>query len=154
MTGRVVLLMRRWWIIALVFTLALSLTSCSNKMSNLQGATYGQSQCDGSLGSFDIYLIAQSSGQYQLAIIPVSPANPGDIVTVNVVDQQSMAYQTLEDQVVINADQEIDFELSEAQVANYDTLALSLFQPGGASFPDIQAQEDALCYLPQMGEGN
>jgi hypothetical protein len=144
--------MRRWWILALVFTLALSLTSCSSKTSNLQGANYGMTQCDGSLGSFDVYLIAQNTGDFQLAIIPVSPSNPGDIVTVNVVDQQSMSYRTLEEQVVINADQEIDFPITAADAQNYDTLALTLFQPG-VSFPDVQSQEDAFCYLPQIGDG-
>ena len=157
MKGRVVLMMKRWWITALVFTLALSLTSCARKTLNVQAYSYGQLPCDGSLGNFDAYLIAGQNGatyngQYTLAIVPITLDAPGDIISVTITNS-SLAYKTLIDQVVVNPSQEIDAgPLTDADLATYDILALTPYQ-AGVSFAAQSNEKDAICYMPQLGDG-
>lgn len=151
-------MMKRWWITALVFTLALSLTSCAKKQLNIQDATFGERSCDGTLGNFDVYLIASQSGgnfngTYQIAIVPVTLSSPGDIVSITLSNVGVTAYRTLIDQVVVNTDQEIDTGIiSAADVQTYDVLAITPYQPG-VPFPAQQNEKDTLCYLPQLGDG-
>ncbi len=158
MTGRLVFIMKRWWITALVFTLALSLTSCAKKQLNVQDASYGEASCDGTLGNFDVYLIASQangtySGTYQIAIVPVTLDAPGDIVMVTLSNAAVTAYRTLIEQVVVNTDQEVDSTIiSAADVQTYDVLAITPYQPG-VPFPAQQNQKDTICYLPQLGQG-
>lgn len=116
--------------------------------------SYGQLPCDGSLGNFDVYLIkAQTTPvTYQLAIIPVTLDAPGDIISVTITNS-SLAYRTLIDQVVVNLSQEIDAgPLTDADLQTYDVLALTLYQ-AGVPFSGQQSGKDAVCYMPQLGDG-
>jgi len=107
MKGKIVQMMHKWWTVALVLTLALSLTSCSSKKRRLLtgGQGFGFGYCDGTLGSFDVYVIPSvgNPGLYAVSIIPVQPAQPGDIIRVAVANS-SLAHKVLVDQAVVQAE--------------------------------------------------
>jgi hypothetical protein len=142
---------------SLQFALALlvALMGCAKPKLDVQQYSYGYGHCDGTLGSFDVYLLLNSQGgggTYQIAIIPVSMNSPGDIISVTITNS-SLAYKQLVEQVVATPDQEIDAgAITAADLQNYNILALTPFQPG-VSFPDAQNSSDALCYIPQLGDG-
>lgn len=144
-------MMKRWWIVALVFTLALSLTSCSRK-SLIPQSGYGLGYCDGTLGSFDVYVYPTStSGIYQVSVIPVSLDAPGDIVSITVANQ-SLQYRELQTQVVVNQDMEIlAGTLTDKELESYDILAITPYQPG-VTFLEATPEKDAVCRLPLPGE--
>lgn len=148
-------MMKRWWIVALVFTLALSLTSCSRKKTQLgPNSGYGLGYCDGTLGSFDVYVYETSSpGLYQVSIIPVSLDAPGDIVSITVANQ-GLAYKELQTQVVLFQDREIlAGTLTDTELENYELLAITPYQPG-VSFLEATPEKDAVCTLPLPGDNN
>jgi hypothetical protein len=153
MMGRVVLMMKRWWMVALVFTLALSLTSCSRKALAPQTG-YGLGYCDGTLGSFDVYVYQTSTaGIYQVSVIPVSLDQPGDIVSITVANA-SLAYKVLQNQVVLFNDNEIlAGTLTDTELELYDQLAITPYDSSGATWLEQAPEKDAVCYLPLPGEG-
>ena len=83
---------KRSWILALVIVLALYQTSCSrsgNRSGLLSGAT--SVNCEGSLGSFDVYVIPipNQPQMFYISIMPVSLEDgPGDEVTVSIGSSQ------------------------------------------------------------------
>jgi hypothetical protein len=151
MTRNFVLVMKRWWMVALVFTLALSLTSCSRK-SLIPQSGYGLGYCDGTLGSFDVYVYpTASSGVYQVSVIPVSLDAPGDIVSITVANQ-SLQYRELQTQVVLNNDMEIlAGTLTDTELEAYDIIAITPYQPG-VTFLEATPEKDAVCRLPLPGD--
>jgi hypothetical protein len=154
MKGRRISMMKKWWMIAVVFALALSLTSCG-KRSAQNFSTYGINYCDGSMGSIDVYTVpvVGQPGTFKVVLIPVSLAAPGDVATVTVVNQSSLAYKTLVTQVVLNVEQEITAGvLSEQELNNYDLIAITSFVPG-IDFLQANPEKDAICGLPLIGEG-
>jgi len=154
--GRFVVMMKRWWVLALVFTLALSLTSCTKKKTNLSGSDYGFGYCDGTMGNFDVYVIPSTSnpGLYELSIIPIQVATEGEIVKVNVLNS-GLPYKEMVSQVVLQTEQEIFAGfLSESELQNYDTLAITPYDPSQAintDFPYQNNNDDAICSLPIPG---
>lgn len=144
--------MMRWWIIMLVG--AIALTSCSRSRSTQLQANYGFGYCDGTLGSFDVYVI-QSDAQpdlYELRIVPYQLTAPGDIVAVTVANQ-SLAYKEIVPQVVLFTDQEIFAGyLTETELLTYDILAITPYQPG-VTFLEASPESDAICTLPLPGDG-
>src|SRR5690606_24715452 len=98
--------MKKWWVVAAVLSLAIVLTSCSNKGKGTVGYAYGQ--CDGTMGNFDIYVIPSKAqtGLYEVSVIPYTVAKAGDIVNVTIANR-SLNYKELVNQVVIQPDVEI-----------------------------------------------
>lgn len=134
---------------------AIALTSCSRNR-NTQGlqANYGFGYCDGTLGSFDVYVIQSDAqpGLYEVSVIPVALNAPGDIVSITVANQQ-LAYKEVVPQVVLFAEQEIFAGyLTETELLTYDILAITPYQPG-VTFLEATPESDALCTLPLPGDG-
>lgn len=114
----------------------------------------GFGYCDGTLGSFDVYVMRSPNapGLYELSIIPVQLDAPGDIVSVTVANE-NMAYKELVGQVVVFNEAEIRAGmLTETELSNYTILAITPYQPG-VSFLDVNAEKDAICALPLPGDG-
>ena len=154
MMGRIVSMTKRWWIVAVVFTLALSLTSCSRRQNLVPLAEYGFGFCDGTIGSFDVYVIKnrQDPNLFDISIIPVALNAPGDIVSITVANQ-NLAYRELVTQVVLFNDTEIRAgTLSTSELAQFDILAITPYQPG-VTFLEVNSAQDALCDLPLPGDG-
>lgn len=154
MKGKLINLMRKWWLMALVGTLALSLTSCAKRRNfNLSGA-YGFTQCDGANWSFDVYTIRSQSqpGSVELVIMPVSIDTPGDIASVTIGNSQN-GYRQLIQQVVLNPEQEIPAGmLTNADLYNYPILAITNYDPS-TNFINQNAQKSAFCEIPLPGDG-
>jgi len=146
--GRIVFIVKKWWVLALVVTLALSLTSCSKKRGDLQG-DFGFGYCDGTLGSFDVYVIPESPGTYELVIIPFQ-VTPGDIVTIAIVNSATIAFNVVVPETAINPETEISTRITEADLANFDVLAIRP-ATAGQSFIDGNPAADAVCALPLPG---
>jgi len=144
--------MKKWWMIAMVFALALSLTSCSRRGAS---ANYGINYCDGTMGEFDIYTaaVAGQAGTYKVVVIPVSLSAAGDVVSITVVNQSSLAYKEMVQQVVVYVDQEITAGfLTEAELQTYDLIAITSYTPG-TDFLSANPEKDAICGLPLLGDG-
>lgn len=153
MKGKLVAIFRKWWLIALVMTLAMSLTSCANRQ-RMNYADYGWLPCQGPLGYFEVYVINSPTqpGTYQLSVIPVSVSQPGDIVTVTVANR-SNAYQEKVSQVVLVPNQEIAAGyLTQSDLSTFKTVAITPFQ-AGANFLDASTPYDTYCSLPGLGDG-
>ncbi len=143
--------MKRWWMVALVFTLALSLTSCSRKSLAPQSGR-GEGFCQGSIGTFAIYVWeTRTPGIYQVSIIPKTLDDASDIVSITVA-KQNLQYRELQSQVVLNIDNEIFVgTLTDSELENYEMLAITPFQPG-VTFLQATPEKDALCRLPLPGD--
>ncbi len=151
------MLKKRWWLIALVFTLALSLTSCSKRLpQDLQsGPVYGFGYCDGSMGAFDVYVIPSQtdSSTYQLAIIPVSLDQPGDIVRIDLANS-SPSYKSEVSELVLQPNQEINAGyLTDSDLQSYNILSITPYDGSGATYLEQAGEKDAICNLPLPGDG-
>jgi hypothetical protein len=154
MKGKFVLKLKKWWLTALVFTLVLPLVSCSKKRKETLQADYGFTQCDGTIGSFDVYVIRSKTnpGTFEISIITIQADAPGDIASITVANS-SKAYKQLIPQVVLNNDQEIfGGYLTESELNQYDILAITPYDPS-TNFADQVSAKDALCTLPLPGDG-
>ncbi len=154
MKQRIFSMMRKWWVIALVFTLALSLTSCSRRRAT-QNSLYGLSYCDGIYGSFDVYTIKNPSlpGTYLITIMPASVTNPGDIVAIAVANSSNFAYKPLVTETALNQEQEISGQgyLTDSELNNYDRIVL--YQPNPQlTFLQQDGASAQTCYLAAPGE--
>ena len=148
MKGRLVRMMKKWWIPVLVITLALSLTSCAKKRDRLLGNNYGFGYCDGALGSFDVYLIPVQGNNvsYELTIVPFDVL-AGSIVRIAIMNEQ-MIFRQLISEVVINPNVEIQAGIiTQADLEFYSVLAIRPSEPG-TDFLGGTAVEDAVCNLP------
>jgi hypothetical protein len=145
---------KKWWIIAVVFALALSLTSCSSRAR--QNLAFGiNDECIGTMGEIDIYTIPVQGqlGYYKIVIIPATLTSPGDVATITAVNQSTLAYKTLSPEVVLNVDQEITAGfLSETELASFDLIAITSFV-GGIDFLSANPAKDAICWTPKVGDG-
>ena len=151
MKGKFLNVMRRWWLMVLVLTLALSLTSCAKrKLYGLSGA-YGYTQCDSNNWQFDVYLFPSQNqvGYYDLVIMPAYIDTPGDIATVVITNSQTLGYRQLINQVVLYENQEISAgTLSTADLNNYPQLAITSYDASGTPWPQQNSPKGSYCNLP------
>jgi hypothetical protein len=153
--GNLVSIMKKWWMIAAVFALALSLTSCSRRGSG-SFANYGLSFCDGTMGQIDVYtiLVPGQPGNNKIVIIPASLSAPGDIVTITVASQSTKLYKTLLSEVALEVDQQVVAGyLTDAELQQYDEIAITSYTPG-VDFLSSNPAKDSICSLPLLGDGN
>lgn len=153
MKGRMVSFMKKWWMIAVVFALALSLTSCARRPGSL--VNYGLNYCDGTMGQIDVYTVAVQGqpGTYKIILIPVALDQQGDVVSVTVVNQTTLSYKQIVEQVVLYNDQQVNAGyISEDELNTYDLIAITTFTPG-VDFLAANPAKDAICGLPLIGDG-
>jgi hypothetical protein len=154
MKGKILKAMRKWWLMVLVGTLALSLTSCAKRKLYSLSGPYGFTQCDGTGWTFDVYTVRSQSqyGSYDLVIMPVSVDTPGDIASITIANS-NQAYKQLVSQVVLNPNQEIDAGMiSSSDLTNYPILAITPFDSTN-NFVSSTPQKSAYCYIPLPGDG-
>ena len=149
--SNVIVLFKRWWLLAVVFTLALSLTSCARK-NVVVGGNYGFCRCDDpAMGAFDLWILPSknASGMYEISIIPFQ-VNNGDIVKITVANQ-SLSYKEMVSQVVLMTSQEVfGGYLTAADIQNYNILAITPYSQ--ATFLDQNPTKAVFCQMPQPGE--
>ncbi len=138
--------------------LTLITVSCSRPLSELQAGDgdIGFTYCDGTLGSFDIYVVRhpQDFTLFELYVIPVEVADSGPaMVTIAYNDGSDRPpYRTLVSQTTFVPGNELYAGyITENDLLTYDILALTQFD--GNAFPDGTGELDAFCTLPLPGEG-
>lgn len=143
---------KRWWIVALVFTLALSLTSCAKRKKE-PFIGDGLSSCEGNLGSFYIAVRPQGvSGLYQILVEPVGLDEPGDIAQITLVNGDN-SYKPLLKEVVLVPNQVIYAgTVSEDDLDSYNYVDISLIDDTGAGYLDQAPEKVSTCDLPGVGE--
>ncbi len=160
MKGKLVLMMKKWWMIAAVFALALSLTSCSRRLPYGANSNYGLFRCttatdpQNNMGTFDIYTVgaAGQPGIYKVVIIPASLALPGEIVTITAANQSTREHKVLSLDISMNIEQEVFAGyLSESELQLFDKIAISSYVPG-VDVLNSNPPRSAVCHLPVLGE--
>jgi len=138
---------KKWWIVAVVVSLAVVLTSCSNKKDTTPA--YAYAECQGTMGVFDVYVIPSKTqgGMYEISVIPYSLSGNGPLIDITVANR-SLTYKGMVSQVVAQPDVEIFAGyLTEQELLTYDILAITPYA-AGVAFVDVQADKDAICDLP------
>jgi len=157
---RVIIVVKKWWVLALVLTLALSLTSCSKKRNNGL-LVQDQVACDGGLGEFNLFLLpAQGQvGMYDIFVVPYSVV-PLDLVTIAIGQDTgdfAFPHQVLVKETTVQPDVEIYAgRISQGQLAQFDRFIIAQVFAGTTTFHDNyrQAQQQfrtAVCVLPLPG---
>ncbi len=156
---RLVSLMKKWWMIAVVFALAMSLTSCARRKPTGLLSTYGLSNCYQPLGNillgqFDIWTfpVSGQAGTYKIVVIPYAMDAEGDVIAIHVVNSSSLQYKPLVTETAAYVEQEIVAGyLSEAELNNYDRIVISSANPG-TDFMNANPEKDVSCTLPLIGD--
>lgn len=152
MNARLVNVMKKWWMIALVFALALSLTSCAKRKETQNSQGFGY--CDGTMGQIDVYVKVRSGdpNRFDLILVPYQLSAAGDIAAVTVVEKGTMQYKEMLTQVVLNPNAQIlAGTLSKAELDQYDVLAITSYTPG-VNFLQANPAKSAVCTLPYPGD--
>jgi hypothetical protein len=163
MSARLVNVMKKWWMIALVFALALSLTSCAKKRETQ--STQGFTQCDSSLnqsvqslGQIDVYTrkIVGQQNRYELIVVPIQLAQPGDVVDIHVVNKASFQFLPMIQGTSLDNNQPlVAGTLTQADIDNFDVVTITYYQPG-LDFLSIlrgtNPQKANVCTLPYPGD--
>ncbi len=162
MKGKVFSMMKKWWMIAVVFALAMSLTSCSRR-SNMGGnANFGWNYLCGTtqegennIGTYDIYTekVTGRAGLNDIHIAVASLDTPGDTVEVWAVRSGDINdNKMILGSVVLMVGSEIFVgTLSDAELEQYDLLILKTPTPG-VPFLSANPEKYAQCTLPRVGE--
>jgi hypothetical protein len=156
MLGRIVLVtVKKWWLVALVFTLALSLTSCSKRRSEYIQPDIGVGYCDDeSVGQTDIY-VKRSDAQpdlFEIYAVPAYMVEEGFIAQFNVFNANP-AYKPLLPEVVMYSGQPIFLGyLNTDELESYTEMAISPADPS-TTFLEQETDQFVRCPLPLPGDG-
>ncbi len=151
--------MKKWCMIAVVFALALSLTSCARRKPNGLLSAYGLSNCYQPLGSyllgqFDVWTIPVSgqSDTFKIVVIPYALDAETDVVSIHVVNSSSLEYLPMVAEAVVYLDQEIIAGyLTGSQLGKFDRIVIASATPG-VDFLNANPEKDVSCTLPMVGD--
>lgn len=136
-------------VVAVVF-LVVTATGCSRKRQPLN--THGLSYCDGAMGKFDVYTYPKQGGFYDIYIVPYQPAQPGDLVSIFISNQNLDNPKELVSQKAIQADDVIYVgAVSTDELQANEVLTITPYS--GSAFLQGNFSGDAqLCTLPVPGD--
>jgi hypothetical protein len=139
------------WLLA---TATIWLEGCAAPKLDTQNYAYGVDSCDGSLGSFDVYLVNNSAqGDATLVIVPIALTLASTDITVTVSTPSTDRYLTLINEVMAVPDQQIQAgPLNSAQLQTFTELAIAPYG-NGVPFPDQTPAYSTVCAMPQLGDG-
>lgn len=149
--GRLMFMMKRWWLIAIVFTLALSLTSCANRPQS--NSNFGYVPCDSQvLGQFDVYTIAgsNSGAQYSVVIVPYQVFTQGVSYTIGL-ENSYTGYPAVQDITPVPDQEILVRQLTAAELQNYTHIRIGPYQ-AGVPYLQSAADNDLVCELPLPGQ--
>lgn len=159
MKGKLVYMLKKWWLTLVVFTLVIPLVSCSKKKKEVLTANYGFTQCDGdnaqtSVGQFDVYLVRSKvqSGYYDIVIQVVEPTN--DVVSIWMANS-SLGNELLKSQVVIQQQyQEIVIpNIPQSYIDQYPILAITGVDGSNTNLALSNSTKANFCEIPLPGDG-
>lgn len=140
---------KRWWVLALVFALALSLTSCAKRKNLQTDQDFGKASCTGTMGTFEVYTfpLPNDPELFEVRVIPSKLDAAGDIAQITIANSRP-TYKTMVNEVVLAEDEEIRVGvLTSADLQNFDQLVITPFDPS-TSFIEQNTEKDAFCELP------
>jgi len=124
---RVLAMFKKWWVLALIAVLALSLTSCSKKKD--PALQQGYTACDGEMGAYDVWVLPStaSARMYDVFVIPIDVFE-GDEVTIKVGTISPVSGRVLVPDVVVYNDIDIFAgTISENELFTYTVLEIQPF---------------------------
>lgn len=131
MKGQLKETVKKWWVLVVVATLALSLTSCGKRRSSY--LTGGENVCsEGNLGEFAIEVLPYGNGQLEIRIL-VLAVEDGAIIDIGLINDRTISEPKKEQLVVFNGD-EISFYISQAEYNKYDHILFSSTHVGSGQF--------------------
>lgn len=146
MPGRLMFMMKKWWLIAVVFTLALSLTSCSSR-SNYADQNFGYAECNsGTLGYFDVYTIANSNSTFNVVVVPYQVFTQGVSYTFGL-ENSYTGYPAAQDVTPVQDQEILVATITAAQLQNYTWIRIGPYQ-AGVPYLSSSADNDVVCELP------
>lgn len=151
--GNFVFVVKKWWLLAVVFTLAMSLTSCSSKTKKQLQSGQLFSQCTGNYYSFDIYVLPDTSSgsSYMVAVVPQDVNEAGDQVTISF-GSTNGTYQTKENDVALIPGQEIDIRTTLYELQTYNILTVvPVFEQANPPAGQRISEKTTLCEIPVPG---
>lgn len=154
--------MKKWWMIAVVFALAMSLTSCSRRNNMSGNANFGwnflcgtNQEGENNVGNYDIY-VEKAQGRAGLNDVHIAVASldtPGDTVEVWIVRSGNINdnKQILGSVTLMTGAEIYVGTVSDAELEQYDLLVLKTPTPG-VPFLMSNPEKYAQCTLPRVGE--
>ena len=137
---------KKWWILVVVATLALSLTSCGKKRSRLMS---GELPCEGELGSFALSTLPYGRGTVQL-IVYVDYLDYDTDLTLTLFDSQTGSNEFLTNVRTVEG-AKLVYNIPESYVYDFDELRITPTdnsRPWSSQSPTIFAD----CELPLPGQ--
>lgn len=134
MKGKIRDTVSKWWVLVLVATLALSLTSCGMKRSSWLNSGNGQ-DCEGndlgkpSMGYFGWSVSPYGNNTLALYINVYEPAIPGDHVSVALLGNGTVI-DLGGDHILVAGDQFFAGIVMESQWQTIDTISIEDAHPG------------------------
>ena len=132
MKGKLAETVKKWWMIVLVATLALSLTSCGRRRTNLLS---GGIQCAGDLGDFDVALYPAGNNQFEVVIVPYEAYADEISFSVGQYDGTERTLSTLTFNNAESQEYSVGFMTMAEVYSGFDTLWLDGYfsngQPAG-----------------------
>lgn len=149
----VVVILKRWWMVALVFTLALSLTSCSSGQNNLYGGSAAY-DCRGPKDSFLVELYPQTGNTYTLSLTPTGLSTEGVIAQIALIGDTINQLKTVYTTVTLHSGMPVEINVTLDDLLNYSNVGVAHYNQNNptALFPQMTA--GAICQLPLPGDGN
>jgi hypothetical protein len=153
MKGKMKETVRKWWVLAIVATLALSLTSCGMKRTSLMSG--GGVGCDGDLGYFTIATYPLGGKKYEVRITALEVNDPGDIVDIALAIDQPADWDVLtKDPVALYPGKVFRYEIFDTDLDYFDTVMITSARQNGEIYPLGNSEKANACYLPVPGESD
>ncbi|MFM8270472.1 MAG: hypothetical protein ACKN9V_09820 [Pseudomonadota bacterium] len=131
MKGKIRDTVNKWWVLVLVATLALSLTSCGKKSSSWLTSGNG-SECDGELGYFGVSVVPVGRGTFEVRLV-VFESDPNYPVTIAIADSNSQAHKVLASDLTLQPDTEYVLgSISQSELDSYDTFSVTPYSGNGS----------------------
>lgn len=153
MMGRsVVAIVKKFWILAVVLTLALSLTSCSSGNYSGSGG-YASLMCSGPLDSFEVELDPNADGSYELVLTPTSLSKEGVIAEVALLGDSVQQEDLVDPYITLSTGLPINIPLTLNDVMNYSNVAVAHYDINNPNTPFVNLPAGAVCTIPAPGDG-
>ncbi len=145
----VIVMMKKWWILAVVLTLALSLTSCSGGSdTSLQGSAQ---TCTGNQGTFDLVLNSAGNGTYNLELDPEEVTQEGIITEIALVDS-SGDYKVVDQEESLFSGRPVNISnIAASDLQNFSYLVIANYNP---QVKFLQMTNPEFCTLPFGGNAS
>jgi hypothetical protein len=153
MMGRtVVAIVKKFWILAVVLTLALSLTSCSSSNTGY-GSGYASLSCSGPKDSFEVELDPNPDGSYTLVLTPTSLSTEGVIAEIALMGDSAQQLNIVDPYITLNTGLPVNIPLTLNDVMNYSNVAVAHYDINNPGTPFVDLPAGAVCTIPVPGNG-